>query len=229
MSRQEIAAAVAVVLYIVFFSMPPPAIVSTVLNNIVGMVACVAGAVYVTLYKSKLVGGLLLLALVLNISRGGREGFNASLGKFVKASSSDDTVYFVPTGKQERYRLSGCNQCGVENYCTNLDRSMTKVQIEALVDKGAFLCSMISTSGGNPDPETGNNPPGWRPPSSGEGTGAGSGGGTGGGTGAGSGGGTGGGSGGGTGGGTGGGETSKVASCNLETFTTMGPQEYAPF
>jgi len=78
MRRQEIAAAVAVVLYIVFFSTPPPAIVSAVLNNVIGMVAAVAGAVYVTLYQSKLVGGLLLLTLVMSISRGAREGLTVA-------------------------------------------------------------------------------------------------------------------------------------------------------
>ena len=163
MRRQEIVAAVAVVLYIVFFSMPPPAFVSAILNNVVGMIAAFAGAVYVTLYKSKIVGGLLLLTLVLSISRGGREGFDASLGKFMKAkdsdSSGDDAVYFIPTGKQERYTLGGCNPCGTENLCTNLDRSMTTIEIEALTDKGAFECSLISTDGGNPGPEGGDNPP----------------------------------------------------------------------
>ena len=77
MQRQEIAASVAVVLYIVFFSMPPPAFISAILNNIVGMVAAFAGAAYVTLYQSKVVGGLLLLALLLTMSRGGREGLTA--------------------------------------------------------------------------------------------------------------------------------------------------------
>ena len=86
MRRQEIAASLAVVLYILFFSMPPPAIVSAILDNIVGMVAAAAGAAYVTLYMSKVVGGLLLLALVLSISRGGREGLTTQ-------AWSADTVY----------------------------------------------------------------------------------------------------------------------------------------
>ena len=163
MRRQEIVAAVAVVLYIVFFSMPPPAFVSAILNNIVGLFAAFAGAAYVTLYKSKIVGGLLLLTLVLSISRGDREGFDSSLGKFVKAKDSaatnDDSLYFIPTGKQERYLLPGCNPCGVENYCTNIDRTMTKSEIDALTNKGAFLCSMISADRGSASPEAGDNPP----------------------------------------------------------------------
>lgn len=172
MQRQELAASVAVVLYIVFFSMPPPAFVSAILNNIVGMVAAFAGAAYVTLYQSKIVGGLLLLALLLTMSRGGREGFDASLGKFVKGSDSattkDDTVYFIPSGKSERYTLAGCNPCGTENLCTNLDKTMTKEQIMALTDKGAFMCSLISTDGGTPKPDAGGPPAADRIPLAGE-------------------------------------------------------------
>ena len=77
MNRRELAASVAVVLYIVFFSMPPPAIVTSVLSNIVGIVAAFVGAAYVTLYQSKIVGGLLLLAIVLSVSRVGREGLTS--------------------------------------------------------------------------------------------------------------------------------------------------------
>jgi len=74
MNRRELAASVAVVLYIVFFSMPPPAIVTSVLSNIVGIAIAFVGAAYVTLYQSKVVGGLILLAIVLSVSRVGREG-----------------------------------------------------------------------------------------------------------------------------------------------------------
>lgn len=74
MNRREIAAAVAVGLYIVFFSMQPPAILRGVLDNVVGLGALFLAAAYVTVYQSKIVGGLLLLALVLSASRGGREG-----------------------------------------------------------------------------------------------------------------------------------------------------------
>ena len=77
MRGPEQIASVAVVLYIVFFALSPPAIVRTVLNNIVGMAVAVVGATYVTLYKSKLVGGLLLVALVLSMSRSGREGLTS--------------------------------------------------------------------------------------------------------------------------------------------------------
>ena len=74
MNRREIAAAVAVGLYIVFFAMEPPAILRGVLDNIVGLGALFLAAAYVTIYISKVVGGLLLLAVVLSASRGGREG-----------------------------------------------------------------------------------------------------------------------------------------------------------
>ena len=74
MNRREIAAAVAVGLYIVFFSTEPPAILRGVLDNIVGLGGLFVAAAYVTVYQSKIVGGLLLLAVVLSASRGGREG-----------------------------------------------------------------------------------------------------------------------------------------------------------
>jgi hypothetical protein len=74
MNRREIAAAVAVGLYIVFFSMEPPAILRGVLDNVVGIGALFLAAAYVTVYQSKLVGGLLLLAVVLSGSRAAREG-----------------------------------------------------------------------------------------------------------------------------------------------------------
>jgi hypothetical protein len=77
MRGPEQIASVAAVLYIVFFALSPPAIVRTVLDNIVGMAVAVVGATYVTLYKSKVVGGLLLVALVLSMSRSGREGLTA--------------------------------------------------------------------------------------------------------------------------------------------------------
>jgi hypothetical protein len=74
MNRRELAAAVAVGLYIVFFAMEPPAILRGVLDNVVGVGALFLAAAYVTIYQSKIVGGLLLLAVVLSGSRGGREG-----------------------------------------------------------------------------------------------------------------------------------------------------------
>jgi hypothetical protein len=77
MRGPEQIASVAVVLYIVFFALSPPAIVRTILDNIVGMAVAVVAATYVTLYKSKVVGGLLLVALVLSMSRGGREGLTS--------------------------------------------------------------------------------------------------------------------------------------------------------
>jgi len=231
MRRQELIAAVAVVLYIVFFSMPPPAFVSAILNNIVGLFAAFAGAAYVTLYQSKIVGGLLLLTLVISISRGGREGFDSSLGKFVMASDPDaepkdpgrDGVHFIPTGKSERYLLPGCNPCGVENYCTNLDKSMTWERIKALTDKGAFACSQIVVDGGSASPDAGNNPPDRVPgpgdaPVGGGGDGGGSGGG---------------GSAGGNSNGTGAADgTAPVMSCNLESYANYkrsGQTDFAAF
>ena len=67
--ENEILAATAVAMYIVFFAMYPPEWVRNVLANPLGMAALFGGSVYVALYKSKLVGGLLIVAFVLSMTR----------------------------------------------------------------------------------------------------------------------------------------------------------------
>jgi hypothetical protein len=67
--ENEILAATAVAMYIVFFALHPPDWVRTVLANPVGMAALFGGSVYVALYLSKLVGGLLIVAFVLSMTR----------------------------------------------------------------------------------------------------------------------------------------------------------------
>jgi hypothetical protein len=67
--QNEILAATAVAMYIVFFSTSPPDVIRMVLANPVGMVAVFGAALYVTLKWSKVVGGLLIVAFVLSMTR----------------------------------------------------------------------------------------------------------------------------------------------------------------
>ena len=67
--ENEILAATAVGMYIVFFALNPPDWVRSVLANPVGMAALFGGSAYVALYSSKLVGGLLIVAFVLSMTR----------------------------------------------------------------------------------------------------------------------------------------------------------------
>lgn len=114
MRGPEQIASVAVVLYIVFFALSPPAIVRTVLNNIVGMAVAVVGATYVTLYKSKLVGGLLLVALVLSMSRSGREGLTSGC----TVSKANDYRYIGGDIPDSDPKVSSGTACG-EACCAN--------------------------------------------------------------------------------------------------------------
>jgi len=144
MRRPELIASVAVVLYIVFFALSPPAIIRTILDNIVGMALAVAGATYVTLYKSKIVGGLLLAALVLSMSRGGKENFDTSKGYFLKVPEQGPAVYFTPKGTNDLYTVNSCTPCGTENICNSLVMK-TPAQVGGCTKKGPFNCSMITT------------------------------------------------------------------------------------
>lgn len=114
MRGPEQIASVAVVLYIVFFALSPPAIVRTVLNNIVGMAVAVVGATYVTLYKSKIVGGLLLVALVLSMSRSGREGLTSGC----TVSKANDYRYIGGDIPDSDPKVSDGAACG-EACCAN--------------------------------------------------------------------------------------------------------------
>jgi hypothetical protein len=85
--RDMIAGAV-LILYIVFFGMSPPSFVKDTLSNPIGAAAAFGLAIYVTLYQSKPVGALLIVALLTGLSRSGsREGFDVYTGTF------DETGY----------------------------------------------------------------------------------------------------------------------------------------
>lgn len=67
--RYELLGATVVLLYIVFFSLNPPAVVRSVLSTSVGMAAVFGAALYATLYVSKAVGGLAILAFLLSMTK----------------------------------------------------------------------------------------------------------------------------------------------------------------
>lgn len=74
------------ILYIVFFGMSPPSFVKDTLSNPIGAAAAFGLAVYVTLYQSKPVGALLIVALLTGLSRSGsREDFSVYTGTFNEA------------------------------------------------------------------------------------------------------------------------------------------------
>ena len=86
--QRDILASAVLILYIVFFGASPPAFVQTVLSNPIGAAASFGLAIYVTLYHSKPVGGLLIVALLTGLSRShSREGFDVYTGTF------DETGY----------------------------------------------------------------------------------------------------------------------------------------
>lgn len=68
MNRTELFISVAIVLYIVFFAWSPPALVRGLLSSTLGMMAAFGGVIYVTLYKSRAIGALLLLAFVMSMT-----------------------------------------------------------------------------------------------------------------------------------------------------------------
>ena len=68
-SQRDVVASAVLILYIVFFGTSPPAFVQSVLSNPIGAAASFGLAIYVTLYYSKPVGGLLIVALLAGLSR----------------------------------------------------------------------------------------------------------------------------------------------------------------
>jgi hypothetical protein len=68
-SQTELFGSVAVLLYIVFFSHSPPAVVRSALSNTIVAAGVVAVIAYVTLCLSRTVGVLLILAFVLTMTR----------------------------------------------------------------------------------------------------------------------------------------------------------------
>jgi hypothetical protein len=143
MRRQEQIASVAIILYIVFFAINPPSIIRTILSTLVGMAAAASAAIYVTLYVSKVVGGLLLAALVLSMSRCATEGFDTSKGYFITTGSG--SIYFTPAGTNDLYTVSSCTPCGTENVCISAT-AKTATEIAASSQKGAFTCSMLQSA-----------------------------------------------------------------------------------
>ena len=125
MRRPELIASLSVLLYIVFFAVSPPPVVQSVLANPVGMAAAVGGAIYVTLYKSKVVGGLLLVALVLSMSRGGREGLTScAVGNAVASKKWNYTGTPLLTAPSPNIDSCGRACCGsrrCKNYMYNSD------------------------------------------------------------------------------------------------------------
>ena len=86
-SQRDVIGSAVLILYIVFFGMSPPPFVRTVLSNPFGAAASFGLAIYVTLYHSKPVGALLIVALLTGLSRSGsREGFDVYTGTFNETS-----------------------------------------------------------------------------------------------------------------------------------------------
>lgn len=55
------------IVYLAFFSNPPPSFISTHINNPVGKVLALLGVVYVTVYQSLIVGVFLALAFMMSV------------------------------------------------------------------------------------------------------------------------------------------------------------------
>lgn len=67
--KSDLFVGTAIILYIVFFALSPPAVVSTVLSNPAGMAACFGVAVYTALYHSRAIGALLIVALLASMTQ----------------------------------------------------------------------------------------------------------------------------------------------------------------
>ena len=68
-SQKELFGAAAILLYIVFFSHSPPALLRSLLSNTVVSVLVLAVLSYVTLYQSRTIGVLAILAFLLTMTR----------------------------------------------------------------------------------------------------------------------------------------------------------------
>jgi hypothetical protein len=67
--KSDLFVGTAIILYIVFFALSPPAAVRTVLSNPAGMAACFGVAVYTALYHSRAIGALLIVALLASMTQ----------------------------------------------------------------------------------------------------------------------------------------------------------------
>lgn len=79
--QHDLVVGTALVLYIVFFALSPPAPIRTVLSHPIGVAASFGAAIYTTLYYSKPIGGLLIVALLASMT-GVTEGFDTYTGTF---------------------------------------------------------------------------------------------------------------------------------------------------
>jgi len=79
--QYDLVVGTALVLYIIFFALSPPAPVRTVLSHPIGVAASFGVAIYTTLYYSKPIGGLLIVALLAGMGRM-IEGFDTYTGTF---------------------------------------------------------------------------------------------------------------------------------------------------
>ena len=67
--QSDLFVSAAILIYIVFFALSPPEFVRTVLTSPIGMSASFGVAVYVALYHSKAIGGLLIVALLASMTQ----------------------------------------------------------------------------------------------------------------------------------------------------------------
>jgi hypothetical protein len=67
--KSDLFVGTAIILYIVFFALSPPAVVRTVLSNPAGMAASFGVAVYTALYHSRAIGALLIVALLASMTQ----------------------------------------------------------------------------------------------------------------------------------------------------------------
>lgn len=84
--QRDVVIGAVIVLYIVFFALSPPAMVRSVLSHPVGVAGAFGAAIYTTLYYSKPIGALLIIALLASLTRVGREDFTVYTGTFNEAS-----------------------------------------------------------------------------------------------------------------------------------------------
>lgn len=67
--QSDLFVSVAIIMYIVFFALSPPEFVRTILSSPIGMSASFGLAVYIALYHSKAIGGLLIVALLASMTQ----------------------------------------------------------------------------------------------------------------------------------------------------------------
>lgn len=66
--QRDVVVGTALVLYIVFFALSPPAVVRTILSQPIGVAASFGVAIYITLYYSRPIGAILIVALLASMT-----------------------------------------------------------------------------------------------------------------------------------------------------------------